>query len=113
MRKRLFQAFSYPSTVWFPKTEHNFLIFICGAFLLSMFVTPYPNIAMWVGFLFAAYAAIANDSIQTIGTFIASNQDKSMTKKVDTASPVITKKIGRNEPCPCGSGKKYKHCHGS
>ena len=25
----------------------------------------------------------------------------------------ITKKIGRNEPCPCGSGKKYKQCHGS
>ncbi len=24
-----------------------------------------------------------------------------------------TKKVGRNEPCPCGSGKKYKHCHGS
>ena len=23
------------------------------------------------------------------------------------------KKIGRNEPCPCNSGKKYKHCHGS
>ena len=22
------------------------------------------------------------------------------------------KKIGRNEPCPCGSGKKYKKCHG-
>ncbi len=22
-------------------------------------------------------------------------------------------KIGRNEPCPCGSGKKYKHCHGN
>jgi len=26
--------------------------------------------------------------------------------------PVRRKKIGRNEPCPCGSGKKYKHCHG-
>ncbi len=24
-----------------------------------------------------------------------------------------TKKVGRNEPCPCGSGKKYKHCHGA
>ncbi len=24
----------------------------------------------------------------------------------------VEKKIGRNEPCPCGSGKKYKHCHG-
>jgi preprotein translocase subunit SecA len=21
--------------------------------------------------------------------------------------------VGRNEPCPCGSGKKYKHCHGA
>ena len=24
----------------------------------------------------------------------------------------VEKKIGRNELCPCGSGKKYKHCHG-
>lgn len=24
----------------------------------------------------------------------------------------VEKKIGRNDPCPCGSGKKYKHCHG-
>ena len=23
-----------------------------------------------------------------------------------------TPKIGRNDPCPCGSGKKYKNCHG-
>jgi len=22
------------------------------------------------------------------------------------------RKVSRNEPCPCGSGKKYKHCHG-
>ncbi|MBK9320663.1 MAG: SEC-C domain-containing protein [Bacteroidetes bacterium] len=22
-------------------------------------------------------------------------------------------KVGRNEPCPCGSGKKYKSCHGA
>ena len=22
-------------------------------------------------------------------------------------------KIGRNDPCPCGSGKKYKQCHGA
>ena len=50
--------------------------FIVCCFLLAMFAAPYPQIAMWVGFLFAAYAAVANDSIQTIGTFIASNQDK-------------------------------------
>jgi preprotein translocase subunit SecA len=26
---------------------------------------------------------------------------------------VISAKIGRNDQCPCGSGKKYKKCHGS
>jgi preprotein translocase subunit SecA len=26
--------------------------------------------------------------------------------------PTSWGKVGRNEPCPCGSGKKYKHCHG-
>ena len=74
--KKLIKVFSFPATVWFPKTEHNFLLFIICSFLLAMFATPYPQYAMWVGFIFAAYAAIANDSIQTIGTFIASNQDK-------------------------------------
>jgi preprotein translocase subunit SecA len=24
----------------------------------------------------------------------------------------IVPRVGRNEPCPCGSGKKYKQCHG-
>jgi preprotein translocase subunit SecA len=30
------------------------------------------------------------------------------------AQPLVrhTQKVGRNDPCPCGSGKKYKHCHG-
>ena len=29
------------------------------------------------------------------------------------AQPVrVEKKVGRNDPCPCGSGKKYKACHG-
>ncbi len=46
------------------------LTFLCGIF------SPYPNIAMWLGFCLAAYSAIANDSIQTIGTFIASNSHR-------------------------------------
>jgi len=74
--KNIFRAFGYPEVVWFPKSEHNFLTFICLSFIAVMFITPYPQYAMWAGFLFAAYAAIANDSIQTLGTFIASNQDK-------------------------------------
>jgi preprotein translocase subunit SecA len=30
----------------------------------------------------------------------------------DPADPTSWGKVGRNESCPCGSGKKYKHCHG-
>jgi preprotein translocase subunit SecA len=34
------------------------------------------------------------------------------TAKRDPNNPASWGKVGRNEPCPCGSGKKYKHCHG-
>lgn len=33
-------------------------------------------------------------------------------KKSEQTNTVQTKKVGRNEPCPCGSGKKYKNCCG-
>nr|NMN90605.1 protein translocase subunit secA [Brenneria salicis ATCC 15712 = DSM 30166]RBP66901.1 protein translocase subunit secA [Brenneria salicis ATCC 15712 = DSM 30166] len=34
-------------------------------------------------------------------------------ENLDAAAPVhADRKIGRNDPCPCGSGKKYKQCHG-
>ena len=74
--KQLIKRFSFPVTFWIQKDERSFIAFILICFLAAMFAVPYPNIAMWLGFLFAAYAAVANDSIQTIGTFIASNQDK-------------------------------------
>ena len=31
----------------------------------------------------------------------------------DPRNPETWGKVGRNEPCPCGSGKKFKHCHGA
>jgi preprotein translocase subunit SecA len=30
----------------------------------------------------------------------------------DPKNPASWGKVGRNEDCPCGSGKKFKHCHG-
>lgn len=74
--KKLIRRFSFPVSFWVQKDEKSFLSFVIVAFMVAMFATPYPQIAMWLGFLFAAYAAVANDSIQTLGTFIASNQDK-------------------------------------
>lgn len=58
------------------KADARFFGFILCAFLLSYIVAPMPEIARWVGFFFAAYAAVANDSIQTLGTFIASNRQR-------------------------------------
>jgi preprotein translocase subunit SecA len=43
--------------------------------------------------------------------------DKEAQGSADESAAAVTfvreqPKVGRNEPCPCGSGKKYKHCHG-
>ena len=67
-------------------------------------------------------------SEETVGfLFHVQNSEKVQRKRV--ATPIVTnadgaqasnqpvvnkdKKIGRNDPCPCGSGKKYKKCHGA
>jgi preprotein translocase subunit SecA len=35
------------------------------------------------------------------------------TREIQKTQPIRAEvKIGRNDPCPCGSGKKYKSCHG-
>jgi preprotein translocase subunit SecA len=40
-------------------------------------------------------------------------QQATATKEKQKVQPIrVEKKVGRNDPCPCGSGKKYKHCHG-
>jgi preprotein translocase subunit SecA len=46
-------------------------------------------------------------------TYRHPNEDGSVSEESDVATAVATvPKVGRNEPCPCGSGKKYKNCHG-
>ena len=52
-----------------------------------------------------------------ISTIVPSKQTETNEKEAaqaggSTNEPMKKKKIGRNDPCPCGSGKKYKHCHG-
>jgi preprotein translocase subunit SecA len=41
-----------------------------------------------------------------------SRASRSAASEIDPKDPSTWGKVGRNEPCPCGSGKKYKHCHG-
>ena len=51
----------------------------------------------------------------TDGDVALANAPRAAKKAADTrvaADPQTWGKVARNEPCPCGSGKKYKHCHG-
>ncbi|MGA8050475.1 MAG: preprotein translocase subunit SecA [Burkholderiales bacterium] len=45
---------------------------------------------------------------------VSSEEEALATAVMTKAQPLVrsTRKVGRNDPCPCGSGKKYKHCHG-
>ncbi|HMQ69664.1 MAG TPA: SEC-C metal-binding domain-containing protein [Ignavibacteria bacterium] len=58
----------------------------------------------------------------SMGDFSISNKDSKTcfsfripsmveTDFVKEANRVLTKNVGRNDPCPCGSGKKFKNCH--
>ena len=42
----------------------------------------------------------------------SSADDESADGAPERPMPAVSHKVGRNEPCPCGSGKKYKQCHG-
>jgi len=44
---------------------------------------------------------------------VVSTENESNSKKIDIEKKKDFKKIGRNEKCPCGSGKKFKFCHGN
>jgi len=56
--------------------ERTFLIVVLAGLLLAEIMVGFGQAAMWLGFAFAAYAAVANDSIQSLGTFIESNQKR-------------------------------------
>jgi len=55
--------------------------------------------------------ALNVEAITSFKTFPVTVEVKEVS---DTSRSVISPKseVGRNDPCPCGSGKKYKRCHG-
>ncbi len=58
---------------------------------------------------------IKNDLIKFLLNLniVVSNEEKSEKNQSEVKENKSEKKVGRNEKCPCGSGKKFKHCHGS
>ena len=58
---------------------------------------------------------IKNDLIKFLLNLniVISNEEKKENKQEEKRETKPEKKVGRNEKCPCGSGKKFKHCHGN
>ena len=73
MAKALFVSEPHPALLWW-RRERMFMLAIGVALFACAAALPFPNLARWLGFGLAAYSAVANDSLQTIGTFIASNE---------------------------------------
>ncbi|MDP9158118.1 MAG: SEC-C metal-binding domain-containing protein, partial [Pseudomonadota bacterium] len=57
----------------------------------------------------AAAAVAADATAQMVNQAMAYGDDTTVATHVSTDD---VPKVGRNDPCPCGSGKKYKNCHG-
>jgi uncharacterized protein YecA (UPF0149 family) len=57
---------------------------------------------------------IKNDLIKfLLNLNIVVSREEKKEDKEKIANDKLEKKIGRNEKCPCGSGKKFKYCHGN
>jgi hypothetical protein len=71
----------------------------------------------------AAIRQIAHEVLKTLrpdyakvpthnARFVIGGMSAQFTLTPATPTPAATHRVGRNNPCPCGSGKKYKDCHG-
>ncbi|MBI9008742.1 MAG: preprotein translocase subunit SecA [Tenericutes bacterium] len=78
---------------------------------------------------FEMFSDMGNNIQNDVAKYVLKAQVRQNTERVQVAKPTrmvsgkedadvkrkprtVQKKVGRNDPCPCGSGKKYKHCHG-
>ena len=52
------------------------------------------------------------EEIDARGDDYAANEHDQFDEQVKQEPVRVGPKVGRNDPCPCGSGKKYKNCHG-
>ncbi|CAM8369925.1 SecA Preprotein translocase subunit SecA (ATPase, RNA helicase) [Candidatus Methylopumilus planktonicus] len=87
-----------------PKQEYKKEAFELFGYLLDTVKSEVTRITMVV--------KIKNeDEVNEIDKKNKDEVKKSSSKNADTED--VLPKVGRNDPCPCGSDKKYKHCHGA
>jgi preprotein translocase subunit SecA len=75
-------------------------------------MTPEEQQAMLAAIQARAQAARAAQAAEAPRVPAMAGAAPALAPGVDPADPSTWSASGRNDPCPCGSGKKYKHCHG-
>ena len=106
-----------------PKQEYKRESFEMFSFMMDQLKFNVISILSRARFRGEEDAETVNEQMPNVDEVQLQHKDASIFKSADTkAEPgqILTKpfirdqkKIGRNEPCPCGSGKKYKKCHGA
>jgi preprotein translocase subunit SecA len=74
-----------------------------------MFAEMLSNIKQEVCSLLSRVEVREEPELQSTDEVVVKDNRKAKPAK---AEPAVEQPINRNDPCPCGSGKKYKHCHG-
>ncbi|MEZ5622992.1 MAG: preprotein translocase subunit SecA [Burkholderiaceae bacterium] len=102
-----------------PKQEYKREAFELFAQLLDVVKMEVTRVLMTVRIQTQEQASQAAEAIEEQASHLANvtythpNEDGSVSAETDPATAVAAvPKVGRNDPCPCGSGKKYKQCHG-
>jgi preprotein translocase subunit SecA len=102
-----------------PKQEYKREAFLLFSQLLDVVKMEVTRVLMTVRIQSqeeVAQAAVAmEERAEKIAnvTYTHPNEDGSVSQEADPATlAAAVPKVGRNDPCPCGSGRKYKNCHG-
>ena len=100
-----------------PLTEYKLEGYKMFVSTMNTIYNELVNLIMRVRIVPNSFNAVERESafdggVEEKGNISAMDNNMQGKPKMGHAQVKMTNKIGRNDPCPCGSGKKYKYCHG-
>lgn len=100
-----------------PLTEYKLEGYKMFVSTMNTIYNELVNLIMRVRIVPNSFNAVERESafdggVEEKGNISAMDDNMQGKSKMAHAQVKMTNKIGRNDPCPCGSGKKYKYCHG-
>lgn len=100
-----------------PLTEYKLEGYKMFVSTMNTIYNELVNLIMRVRIVPNSFNAVERESafdggVEEKGNISAMDNNMPGKPKMGHAQVKMTNKIGRNDPCPCGSGKKYKYCHG-